>query len=387
MRDTTGILIVGAGPVGLTAALELARRGYRPRIIDRKDGPTAPDESRALAINQRTLQLLAASGVSQRIVAEGHQIVEMRMTAGNRRLLTIDTCETVPELPPNLPVSWRGLYTLPQGETESILIDRLKTFSIAPEWNRNCVRLESADNAATVVLERPDGSQSVTKAPIVIGADGAYSTIRREAGFSFPGNRIDQTFHLADYSYAEEFDSSYVEAMFLDPGTLARIPISARHMRYVSTLADFRNRIQHPAAIGRLLWQSEFEVSFRHVDSMHRGCVFLAGDAAHVHSPVGGRGMNLGIEDACWLAWLISQDREKDYSGLRIPAVKQVLNDTFRNTRLVLATNPFAIAARNFFVPLLARNKAVRMRGLRNVLGLDTAAPAWLDGQNSEAET
>ncbi len=387
MRDTNGILIVGAGPVGLTAALELARRGYRPRIVDRKDGPTLPEESRALAINLRTLQLLAASGVSQRLVAEGHQIVEMRMTAGNRRLMTIGTCETIPELPANLPASWRGLYTLPQGETERILIDRLKTFAIAPEWNRNCVRLEPADDAATVVLERPDGSQSVTKAPIVIGADGAHSTVREQAGFRFPGNKVDQKFHLADYSYAEDFDSSFVEAMFLDPGTLARIPINNRAMRYVSTLADFRNRIQHPAAIGQLLWESEFEVSFRHVDRMRRGCVYLAGDAAHVHSPVGGRGMNLGIEDACWLAWLISQDRETDYSDLRIPAVKLVLADTIRNTRLVLATNPFAVAARNFFVPLLARNKAIRMRGLRNVLGLDTAAPPWLDGQKSETET
>ena len=333
MRDTNGILIVGAGPVGLTLALELARRGYRPRIFDRKDGPTPPEESRALAINLRTLQLLAASGVSQRLVAAGHQIVEMRMTAGRRRLMTVDTCETIPELPANLPSAWRGLYTLPQGETERLLINRLGTFAIAPEWNSNCIRLEPADDAATVVLERPDGSQSVTKAAIVIGADGAHSTVREQAGFNFPGKKVDQNFHLADYSYAEEFDGSYVEAMFLDPGTLVRIPISKRQMRYVSTLADFRNHIEHPAAISQLLWESEFEVSFRHVNRMHRGCIYLAGDAAHVHSPVGGRGMNLGIEDACWLAWLISQDRESDYSNLRIPAVKQVLNDTLRNTR------------------------------------------------------
>lgn len=387
MRDTKRILIVGAGPVGLTAALELARRGYRPRIVDNKDGPTPPHESRALAINLRTLQLLAASGVSQRIIAEAHQIVEIRVTSGGKRLMTINTCKTIPDRPVDLPASWRGLYSLPQGKTEAILIDRLQAYAIAPEWNRKCVALERAEESVAVVLERPGGGQSITKAPIVIGADGAHSTIRAQGGFSFPGKTVDQKFNLADYSYTEDFDSSYVEAGFLDPGALVRIPISDRCMRYVSTRADFRNRIQHPATIGRLLWESEFEISFRRVDRMRRGGIYLAGDAAHVHSPVGGRGMNLGIEDACWLAWLISQNRETDYSDLRMPAVKQVLAETFRNTRLILATNPFAIAARDFVVPLLARNHAARMRGLRNVLGLDTAAPPWLDGQKSQAET
>ncbi len=223
MRDTNGILIVGAGPVGLTAALELARRGYRPRLVDSKAGPTSPVESRALAINLRTLQLLAASGVSQKLVAAGHQIVEMRLTAGTKRLMTVETCETVAEMPSNLPASWRGLYTLPQGETEQILLDRLATFAIAPEWNRTCVGLELSSDAATVLMERPDGSQSITNAPIVIGADGAHSTIRELAGFGFPGTVIDQNFHLADYSYAEDFDSSHVEAGFLDRGFPRRL--------------------------------------------------------------------------------------------------------------------------------------------------------------------
>ena len=104
----------------------------------------------------------------------------------------------------------------------------------------------------------------------------------------------------------------------------------------------------------------------------------MPGDAAHIHSPVGGRGMNLGIEDACWLAWLISEGREAEYSALRLPAVRLVLAQTHANTRMVLMRNPVALWLRNVFMPLATTMPWLHRRGIASALGLDTPPPPWL---------
>ena len=113
---------------------------------------------------------------------------------------------------------------------------------------------------------------------------------------------------------------------------------------------------------------------------MSRGNVFLAGDAAHVHSPAGARGMNLGIEDACWLAWLISEGREQDYSSLRMPVVKTVLEETRRNTAFITLKNPLLTGLRALFMPLLPSIPGFTAAALRNVSGQDTPPPPWIPG-------
>ncbi|APH72756.1 FAD-dependent oxidoreductase [Aquibium oceanicum] len=363
------ILIAGAGPVGLTAALELARRGYRPRIVDEGDDLAPAVQSRALAVNARTLFLLEPSGVTEKLLAEAQQICEMRIGAGVRRLMTIDLLATDSR--------HRGMHALPQGRTERILAEALAAYGIAVEWRTECVAVSDPEiPVATLAL--PDGSRKDEPFDIVIGADGAHSTMRKSAGFDFPGSALSETFYLADYRYAAPVDTSYAEARFFDPGVIARLPVSPSILRYVSTLPDFRERIEHPAPVDAVLWESDFHVSFRHTAQMAKGNIFLAGDAAHIHSPVGGRGMNLGIEDACWLAWLIDEGRTGEYTRLRLTAVETVLADTRRMTRLILMRNPILCALRNLAVPLLAAIPRVRQEGLNGVLGLDTPAPPWL---------
>jgi 2-polyprenyl-6-methoxyphenol hydroxylase-like FAD-dependent oxidoreductase len=167
-------------------------------------------------------------------------------------------------------------------------------------------------------------------------------------------------------------------ARFLSPGVLAGIPVSRMVMRFVSTLADWRRRLDPGERDGETLWQSEFRVSFRNVARMQRGPIFLAGDAAHIHSPVGGRGMNLGIEDACWLAWLIDEGREAEYSTLRMPAVRHVIRQTRLLTRAIVASRSWTVALRDLEIPLALKLPPVRDRLLRGVLGLDTPPPPWL---------
>lgn len=364
------IFIAGAGPVGLTAALELARRGFIPRIVDREEGPAPLSESRALAINARTLALLEPGDVTPEIVARAQHVEALRIFSHDKRLATVDAT--------GIPGRYDGLHCLPQGDTERILLDRLARFQIAPEWRTEVVRLGADPTAPEVTVRKADGTEETVRCDILVDAEGAHSVIRKALGIGFPGESVPNTFFLADYRYEYPVDTGHAEVHFFNPGAIARIPVRADTLRYVSTLADFAERIDHPAAVAEVPWKASFHVSFRHVDPMSKGNVFLAGDAAHVHSPVGGRGMNLGIEDACWLAWLISEGREQDFSRRRIETARHVLVQTHQLTRMILMRNPVAIAVRNTVLPLVARIPALRRRMVTSVAGFDTPAPPWL---------
>ncbi|MEF0938864.1 FAD-dependent oxidoreductase [Rhizobium sp. BR 362] len=371
-RKSRPVLIAGAGPAGLTAALELARRGFVPRIVDDGQGPAPLEESRALGINARTLTLLTPSGVTERILAAAQPIVHFRVRSGTRVLADVDTRQT--------PGRFSAVRGLAQGVTERLLIDTLAAYGITPEWQTAVVAETIADvNKPEVMLRRPDGATETVRPDILIGADGAHSAVRKALGAGFPGEVLEAYFYLADFRYAKPVDTHFAEITLCDPGMIGRLPVSTDVLRYISTLEDFESRIVHPEAVAEKTWVSQFRINFRHVEPMARGNVFLAGDAAHIHSPAGARGMNLGIEDACWLAWLIAEGREQEYSALRIPAVKQVLKQTYGLTRLVTMKNPLAIAARNLFAPLLLRFGPVRRALLHNIAGYDTPKPSWID--------
>ncbi|MBB3396287.1 MULTISPECIES: NAD(P)/FAD-dependent oxidoreductase [unclassified Rhizobium] len=366
------ILIAGAGATGLTAALELARRGFLPRIVDSDAGPVPLTESRALGINARTLALLSPSRVSDTILQEAQQIAHFRIVSKGRLLADIDTTK--------VPGPYSAIHALAQGHTERLLLGKLSDYEVAPEW-QTAVETVSGDlSKPRVTLRKADGSVETADFDIVIAADGAHSAVRKAVGIGFPGQALERSFYLADFRYAVPIDPGFAEITLFDPGMIGRLPVTRDVLRYISTLPDFESRIQHPAAIAERVWASDFRIHFRHVAVMARGNVFLAGDAAHIHSPAGARGMNLGIEDACWLAWLISEGREREYAGLRMPAVKTVLKQTHQLTSLITMKNPVAIAIRNVAVPLLLRIPAFRQKLLHGVSGYDTQSPPWIDG-------
>ena len=366
------ILVVGAGPVGLAVALELARRGFSPRLVDDGEGPTPLAESRALGINARTLTLLSPSGVADRILAEAQDIAHFRVRSRTRLLAEVDTHV--------IDGRFSAICGLSQGATERILLSALAGYGIVPEWQTR-VSVTAPDGIRPgVQLRHHDGTEEALSVDILIGADGAHSAVRKAIGLSFPGHALEAHFYLADFRYGQPVDSHFAEISLYDPGMIGRLPVSADTLRFISTLPDFERRIVHPDAILEKTWSSQFQIHFRHVAAMSKGNVFLAGDAAHIHSPAGARGMNLGIEDACWLAYLISEGRERDYSDLRMPAVRQVLKQTRRLTRLVTMQQPLATALRDRLVPLLFRVPAVRRLLLRSIAGYDTAKPPWISG-------
>lgn len=365
------ILIAGAGPAGLAAALELARRGFSPRIVDDGDGPAPLSESRALGINARTLTLLSPSGVTETILAEAQQIAHFRARSTTRQLFELDTSK--------IPGRFSALHGLAQGATERLMIAALVSYGVTPEWNTAVQGIGPDRNKPEVTLRRPDGSVETVQVDIVIGADGAHSVVRKSIGLGFPGEALEASFYLADFRYSKPIDSHFAEIRLFDPGMVGRLPLAVDTLRFISTLPDFESRIAHPDLDHEKTWSSQFRIHFRHVDRMSAGNVFLAGDAAHIHSPAGARGMNLGIEDASWLAYLIAEGREQEYSALRMPAVKQVLKQTYGLTRLITMKNPFAVALRDFAAPLLLRLPSARHYLLRGVAGYDTPKPPWID--------
>lgn len=364
------ILIAGAGPAGLTAALELARRGIAARIID-NNAPSPIHESRALAVNERTMQLLAPSGVASMIEAEAIKLRQMQIFSGARRIAAIDLGDD----------GGAGVFlrSLPQGRTERLLASRLAEFGIAPQWGVAFTGFaEPRQGRPVAKLAGPNGEEAF-EADLVIGADGAHSSVRKSLGLEFAGEGFPETFYIADIVYDRDIDRDYAQARFQNPGVIAYIPVNKRTFRYISTLEDFKSRIQHPAEPVEIIWESTFKAIFRHVSAMQAGPVFLAGDAAHIHSPVGGRGMNLGIEDACWLAWLISEGRQEEYTGLRMDAVEHVLAQTKAATRGILLQNPAGVWLRNTLAPLALKIPAFRRAFIKAAAGLDTPAAPWLE--------
>lgn len=371
-RSEKSILIAGAGPTGLALALELARRGLKSRIVAKAAGPTPIHESRALGVNARTLTLLESSGVSALILAKARRLTKFKILAAGKPLATVET------------ESFRSRYCpiqiLAQGETERLLLQRLSAFGIFPEWSTELTTVSGDVEKPVITLQHANGRVETAEPDVLVGADGAHSAVRKAFGFGFPGNAIESRFFLADYRYAQPVDTGFIELNFLNPGVLGRLPVNEDTLRYLSTDADFETRIEHPAMVLERTWSSEFRISFRHVETMSRGHVFLAGDAAHVHSPAGARGMNLGIEDACWLAFLISEGREQEYSSLRIPAVKTVLKDTRRNTAFITLKNPVLTGLRSRLLPLVDHLPSVSTAFLRNAAGQDTPPPPWIPG-------
>ena len=365
------ILIAGAGPVGLTAALELARRGFHPRILDKGNGFTPIEQSRALAVNNRTLQLLEASGVTDALLAAGNQVRSFRIrNKKDRDVISLDF--------ENSGALYPFILVVPQGETERLLAQALAGYGVEVEWNAEIIDSNADNEKPAVDINRPNGVDTI-KPDILIGADGARSAVRKMFGFTFDGEGYPIEFGLADIETGDLYDPSQAVIHFSKRGTLGVIPIRHGLVRFISPTPDVAAVL--PGELKKLntVWESSFHISFRHVKKMRRGNIFLAGDAAHIHSPAGGRGMNLGIEDACWLAWMLAEDKAGEYSEARLPEVEKIIAYTKQQTNGLVHMNWAARWARDHLANSLLNIAPIKRAALTRLTGLDTTAPPWLD--------
>ncbi len=361
------ILIAGAGPSGLVAAIELRRRGLPARIVDKAED--FAEQSRAIGINPRTLSILEPSGATERLLAEGTRIFRAFMHFGGGRTARLDFT--------GLDTPYPFMLALPQSRTERLLNEVLAALGVGVEHGTALTGFEPSPDAGSVRCRiAGHGGESEVVAKKLIGADGAHSTVREQAGIAFPGDALDVDWTLADVVLDWPYPPNELHVFFDATGFLFTITMGHDTYRLVSPDAAPEARLPKGASVKQEIWRSSFRVHHRQAPTYQVGSVYLAGDAAHVHSPMGARGMNMGIADAATLAWLLSEGREAEYSAIRHPIGARTIAMVRRQTLQV--SSHWGRRFAGVLAPLALRLPAVHRFATRFVTGLADPEPGWL---------
>ena len=315
-QESIDVLIVGAGPTGLALAAQLQEYGTRFRIVDR--ALDRVHESRALAVQPRTLEMLAKYGISEQLVERGSRGLWLHIHVGNRTipvgLFDIGIDDT----------AYPYLLFVSQAVTEQLIGEHLRRHGATIERGAGLVELQQGGGDVACRLRHHDGSTELVRSRYVVGCDGARSTVRQQSGIGFEGLSYPQTFVLADVEadgiepgVAHTFLATYGVLFFFPLGSPAtwrvlgmRRPEDTTPIDRPVTLEDVQ-RLVDAGTAGRVrlrdpVWMANFRLHSRGATHYRSGRVFVAGDAAHIHSPVGAQGMNTGIQDAWNLAWKLA---------------------------------------------------------------------------------
>ncbi|MEE3853527.1 FAD-dependent monooxygenase [Gordonia sp. LSe1-13] len=362
------VLIAGAGPIGLTAAIELRRHGVRIRIVDPLVEP--PQYAKAVGIQPRTLEIFEGMGVLRQVLDAGLEMRGQLMYVNGTEVARIDL-----EMPADVPFRF---HCLPQYATERILAERLDDLGTTVDRGTRLLGFDHDADGVTATLDGPQGEETI-RCGYLVGCDGAHSTVRKGLGLTFEGAAFEEQYMLGDvavdwsaprgYSIRSTHQTDGVtddglvciplpghrryRMSMVVPDELASAPSTASGdgvahgfegtrkpgLEHIQAVVD--RLAPEPATVSDLRWSSVFRISHRIVDSYSRGRVFVAGDAAHIHPPTGAQGMNTGIQDAHNLAWklalavdgLAADDLLATYDAERRPVGEEVVGRTVRNAR------------------------------------------------------
>ena len=309
------VLIIGAGPTGLVLALWLTTLGVKVRIVDKTAEPGTT--SRALAVQARTLELYRQLDLADAVVAEGHQVPAVNLWVRGEPKARISLAAMGSGLTP-----YPFLQIFPQDEHERLLVHRLDALGVTIERRTELVRFADRENGVLARLRGPDGEEHDCETSYIAGCDGAHSAVREAIGTGFPGGTYRHLFYVADVEATGAALNGELHVDLDEADFLAVFPLSGRgRARLIGTVRDERadradtltfNDVsgraieQMKVTIAKVNWFSTYHVHHRVTQHFGKGRAFLAGDAAHIHSPAGGQGMNTGIGDAINLAWKLA---------------------------------------------------------------------------------
>jgi 2-polyprenyl-6-methoxyphenol hydroxylase-like FAD-dependent oxidoreductase len=359
------VLIVGAGPVGLFLAHECARRGLKARIIEASASQSR--HSKALAIFPRTLEILDMAGLVGPFLEKANRVTSVAVVADGKRL------GCMPFTPEGTPYPFVAM--VPQDVTEQLLLEHLKGAGGAVEYETQFVSAHEADDFVKVRITHRGVPSEVT-ASFVVGCDGAHSAVRHALDLPFEGGQYAATFMLADVDTNQTLPVDELQLCPNEFGPIAIFPMSAQRRRVVAILDKTDGEAPSLALVQKLLderapagiqatalhWSSYFRIHHRQVKQMRVGRTFIAGDAAHIHSPFGGQGMNTGLHDIWNLAWKLdfavrghaTESLLDSYAAERRPIIKEVIDTTDLLTKVMGTPSKLAQTLRNTLIPAVS---------------------------------
>ncbi len=385
----TDVLIVGAGPTGLMLANQLGRRGIRATIIDRHSGPA--QQSRAMAVHARTLEIYSKLGLAERAVELGRPGYGANMWANGRLKARIPFAGMGKDLSP-----FPYVLMLGQDDNERIMGEHLRHWNIAVRWNTELVSLEQQPDRVVATIKDPDGSTRTIAAAYVAGCDGSRSSVRELSGIGFPGEPYEHAFFVADTDATGPMVADELNVFLWRSGFHLYFPMRGTNAwRVIGILPGELAAKDHPTfeelvptllqvggrglSFSACRWFSTYRIHHRCTERFRDRRCFLLGDAAHVHSPMGGQGMNTGLQDAYNLAWklaLVVSNRADQtlldtYEAERRPFAQQLLATTDRAFKVVVSENWLSGMLRTQIIPRVAafamRRKQVQKAAFRTI--------------------
>jgi 2-polyprenyl-6-methoxyphenol hydroxylase-like FAD-dependent oxidoreductase len=370
----TEVIIIGAGPTGLSLACQLVRYGIDFVIIDRKIGVTT--HSKALGVQARTMEIYEQLGVAQQALDLGQIAGKIRIVAGGKVRGGVDFSAMGKGLSP-----YPYLFILEQSKNEQLLYEYLQRHHQEVRWQNELEHFSQDENGVTALVQTADGVSETISAKYLVGCDGAKSPVRNSLGLTFEGSTFERLFYVADAQIDWEFshDAGY-GCLSRDSETLFFPMVGENRYRIIGTFpegydkqeseilyAEIEQRIKDDTKldldISDVNWFSVYKVNTRAVNKFSVGRCFVAGDAAHIHSPAGGQGMNTGIQDAYNLAWKIafvikgyaSEQLLETYNEERLPNAQKLLETTDRAFNVMVGSNWFFSFMRTTIFPLAAQ--------------------------------
>lgn len=362
----TDVLIVGAGPVGLFLANECSRRNLRWRLIEERASQS--QHSKALAIFPRTLEIFDMAGVVGPFLENANRVTKVAVMTTNHTLARMEFA------PKETPYSFVAM--VPQDVTERLLVQALQSKGGHVEYQTKFISAKQDDDGVDVAIEQT-GNSAKLRVSIVVGCDGAHSAVRHQLNLSFEGAEYRGSFLLADVETNAALPGDEMQLCPSEFGPVAVFPMSATRRRIVATIdnpegdapsLDLVRRILAQRAPGSiearaLHWSAYFRIHHRQATRLREGRIFIAGDAAHIHSPFGGQGMNTGLHDVWNLVWKLdfflnghgNQQLLNTYSNERLPVIKNVIETTDRLTMVLGTPNKFAQVLRDAVIPMVSR--------------------------------
>lgn len=345
----TDVLIVGAGPTGLALACQLIRYGVDFVIIDPKDATTP--FSRAIGVQARTLEIYEQIGLADKLIALGKPAEKVRMIAGGE----VRGEAVLKDIGAGMS-AYPFMLVVEQGKHEKLLYDHIRDHGHDVNWGQHLAKFTQDDSGVTAAIAKADGSEHVIKCKYLVGCDGAKSQVRHELGLTFEGDTVDRMFYVADVQIDWDLPHDALQVCLATHTITAFFPmVGDNRYRIVGTFPDghdanegdilfeeIERQIEADTElkldISHVNWFSVYRVHSRAVNAFSKGRCFVAGDAAHIHTPAGGQGMNTGIQDGYNLAWklaLACKSKADDkllatYNEERLPNARRLLKTTDR---------------------------------------------------------